>query len=303
MLQEQMSIDLGIDPFYIKNISKRNSLYARYLIKKKNGGFREILHPSKELKVLQHWVCQNIFSHFPVSQYSFAYQKGCSIKRNANNHRYNNYILHTDISNFFPSITRKHILHLFSLNPEITKILCLAPNDIELICDIVLYRGKKLVVGSVASPLISNVIMYSFDLQLMALLREQIDCNYTRYADDIIISSKNFIPEKIIPLIKEVMNSYDFTINQDKTYFMSKCSCRRVTGVVIDNNSEQLSIGNAQYKAFQREIYNFLVKQIGEISHISGYLSHIKNINPFQYQHLIDTYRKYDKQHIIFKIE
>ena len=63
-LCEMMTRDLGIDPDYIMFCSKRNNLYAKYYIPKKNGGKREILQPSKELKVLQRWLVRNIFSYY-----------------------------------------------------------------------------------------------------------------------------------------------------------------------------------------------------------------------------------------------
>lgn len=72
-LLEQMNCDLGIDKQYIQYCAKRNNLYARYYIKKKNGGRREILQPSKELKALQYWLIRNIFNQFPISPYSAAY--------------------------------------------------------------------------------------------------------------------------------------------------------------------------------------------------------------------------------------
>lgn len=64
-LLDQMNNDLGIDKQYIRNCATRNNLYAKYYIKKKNGGAREILQPSKELKALQYWLIRNIFNEFP----------------------------------------------------------------------------------------------------------------------------------------------------------------------------------------------------------------------------------------------
>ena len=72
-LVEQMSKSLGLDTLYIERIARRNDLYAKYRVKKKNGGTREIYHPSKELKVLQRWLAKNVFEAFPISDNSVAY--------------------------------------------------------------------------------------------------------------------------------------------------------------------------------------------------------------------------------------
>ena len=68
-----------------------------------------------------------------------------------------------DIKDFFPSITRKMLIELFRNNSNIIQEKSLSLNDIEYILDVVLYNGEKLVIGSVASPVISNRIMYNFD--------------------------------------------------------------------------------------------------------------------------------------------
>ena len=74
----------------------------------------------------------------------------------------------------------------------------MADEDIELILDICLYRGENLVVGSVASPQIANMLMYAFDLELKQMLDGFGSFRYTRYADDIVISSMSFIDEQVL---------------------------------------------------------------------------------------------------------
>ena len=63
------------------------------------------------------------------------------------------------------------LLYYFINNKQIVTELDLTREDIELILDICLYRGENLVVGSVASPRIANMVMYEFDLQLKKNLR------------------------------------------------------------------------------------------------------------------------------------
>lgn len=299
-LSEKMGESLGIDSNYIKICAKRNNLYVKYYIPKKNGGKREILQPSKELKVLQRWIVRNIFSNFPVSKYSSAYSKGNSVKNNATLHKQSNYIFHTDIKNFFPSITRDTMQLFFDTNHNKIKELGLTDKDLELIMDICLYRGKKLVVGSVASPRIANIIMYQFDNELYEEINTLGNFIYTRYADDIVISSKKFIDQSVQKIIDTKMQEYGFCMNRDKTYFMNKSCKRKITGVVIDNNCNKLTVGNRKYKEFQREIYNFLVKGIGDNGHIKGYIAYIKDINDEQYKQLERIYKKYDREHLLF---
>lgn len=301
-LSQKIADDIGIDANYIEIIATRNNRYARYLINKKNGGKREILQPSKELKVIQRWLVKNIFNHFPVSEYSVAYSKGDSVKRNALMHKDANFLLHTDITNFFPSITRSMFVEFFNKNSAIIQELELSEADINLILDICLYSGQYLVVGSVASPRIANIIMYDFDIEVYKLLK-QTGNYYTRYADDLIISSQHFIDEKIIESIAAVMNKYGFVMNRKKTFFMNKKHCRQITGVVIDNNNNSLSVGNKRYKEFERMLYKYLVKGEGNAEYLKGYLAYIKEINNTQYRQIRNIYVKYDTRGTIFTKE
>lgn len=302
-LSEKMGYELGIDPQYVVYCARRNNLYARYYIDKKGGGKREILQPSKELKVLQHWLVRNIFNQFPVSNFSSAYSKGDSVKKNALIHSASNYILHTDVKSFFTSI-RKEMLNKFFLdNKGLVDRMGLSAEDIELILDICLYRGKYLVVGSVASPSIANIFMERFDSIFYEKLSSMGNYKYSRYADDIIVSSDKYINEDVVTLIKNELRTIGLTLNDDKTFFMNKSKKRQVTGVVIDNNTNKISVGNKKYKEIQRAIYKYLVKGQGDIGYLQGYISYIKDLNQEQYEQLKAIYTKYDKKNELFSIK
>ena len=142
--------------------------------------------------------------------------------------------------------------------------------------------------------------MYQFDIELYKELSAVGEFIYTRYADDIVISSKEYINKIVLDIISRKMQQYGFSMNMKKTYFMNKSNQRRITGVVIDNNQNELKIGNKKYKEFEREIYTYLVKGVGNIRHIKGYLSYIKGINRKQYEQLRQIYKKYDRKQVIF---
>lgn len=117
-----------------------------------------------------------------------------------------------------------------------------------MINKIILYKGR-LVIGSVSSSIVSNCVMNEFDNRLFGKLSKiQQDFKYTRYADDIVISSNNFIPNKVLKTIDLELQAYDMKRNERKTYFMSKSMRKIVTGVTIDNNTEELSIGHRNYR-------------------------------------------------------
>ena len=298
-LIELISKDLNIDVGYLNNIAKRNDLYKKFYIPH-NTKKRKILQPTKELKVVQYWMCKKFFCDFPKSEFSRAYDKGCSIQKNAKVHANNNYILHMDIKNFFPSIDREMVKKLFDNNQDIVRKWELDERDIDFILNIVLYRGNNLVIGSVASPLISNLVMLDFDNKIYSILKKEGDFTYTRYADDIVVSSQHFIPSKLITDIETVIKEYGFYPNKNKTYFMNKSSRRQVTGVVIDNNTNCVTIGTSRYKEIKSYLYKFLVKKEGNINQLQGYLAFVRDVNEKQYEQLKNIYSRYDKNKQLF---
>src|SRR5436305_13792167 len=107
MILESMPQDLGLTTEAIERIARSASHnYKTYLVPKRSGGYREIHHPSKQLKGLQRWLLQNVIEHLPVHAAAAAYLKGMSIRANAERHVNSRFLLRIDLQNFFPSITQ-----------------------------------------------------------------------------------------------------------------------------------------------------------------------------------------------------
>lgn len=286
---KKMSEDLVIDMQFIKDIASQSTkYYSRYYIKKRNGGYREILHPSPVLKAFQYWLVNNFFYKFNISDSAYAYRKGCSIKRNAEVHQNSNHILHLDIHNFFDSITDRHLMKLFEDNVLILNQSLVTKEDVNVILKLCLY-GNKLSIGSVSSPIISNIVMHDFDEKIKKIIPDNI--KYTRYADDMIFSSKDFIDQKIISLVKDLLKANRFLLNTDKTRFMSTKSRRAVTGLIIDK--DRVTIGLKKRKQIKSMVYNKLVYGIGNSDEILGHLFYLKDIEPNYFNMLIIKYSCY----------
>ena len=293
-LAEYIEKHLGIDAGYVKEIAKRNDMYIRFTIPKQNKRERIVYQPSKELKVLQRWIVSNILKPFPVSEFSRAYARGDSIQKNAIDHRHSKYILHMDIHEFFPSITDTMMKQYLKNHEDIVDSIGLTGEDIQLLIELCFYRGKKLVIGSPASPTISNIIMFDFDNELVDSLKQFGKFIYTRYADDIYISSKNYIDPKVTDCVGGVLSKYGFSVNRTKTDFMNKSNRRLITGIVCDNNDDSLSVGNRKIKEYKRKLYNYLIKGTGNEGYLHGYLSFVKSVNMKQFESIVTTYQKYD---------
>lgn len=297
-LIDKIAIDLKMDSAYLKRIAARSNKYYRdYSIPKKSGGHRRISQPSPELKTLQYWIVHNILNKLPVSDAAFAYKKGDSIKNHAEQHKKSKHILHTDIKEFFNSIQFSHIENILTSNKAIFDGLGVdlveSMQDIKDIC----FRSNHLCIGAVSSPVISNIVMYSFDLKVKEYCKNH-NCTYSRYADDIYISSNSYIDKSIVDFIHSNLLTLGLNMNMSKTRFYSPKYSRKVTGIVITNDSE-ISIGTKRRNMIKKMIYDKLVHSKGDSEQIIGYLSFLKDIEPHTYNNLIIKYSQYCEEDII----
>lgn len=289
---EKIASDLKLDKTYISRIADRSSFYYKdYTIPRRNGKPRHISQPSPELKTLQYWVLYNILMDLPVSEASYAYKKGDSIKKHAELHSRSRFFLHADICNFFPSIKSAKLSTVLLENRHVIDALGLdlveTLQDIRKIC----FKRDSLCIGAVSSPAISNIVMYSFDKTMLEY------CNahgylYSRYADDIYISSSSYIPSDVLSFLQKELDKCGFVLNYGKTGFCSSKSRRKVTGLVITNDS-RVSVGTETRNSIKKMVYDKIVHGKGNPNQILGYLSFLKDIEPHTYNNIIIKYSQY----------
>jgi RNA-directed DNA polymerase len=163
-------------------------------------------------------------------------------------------------------------------------------------------RSKKpngklvLSVGAPSSPLVSNLVMYSFDKRIQ-LLCDINDVSYTRYADDLTFSTnaKGRLVEvlKQIRVILKAMFGKSIQINESKTVFSSKGHNRHVTGVTLTNNN-RLSLGRDKKRYISALIHKYKFNKLDEddIQHLKGLLSHARHIEPDFISRMMTKYGK-----------
>ena len=293
---KKIASDLCLNEEYVKNIIARaDYFYRNYKILKRNGTKRLISQAGPELKTLQYWVVSNILSKLPVSNSAFAYRKGLSIKNHANYHIGAKHILHVDIKNFFPSIHDKHLKSIMDENKNLFKDYDIT--NLSYYVNKICFRSNTLCIGTVSSPMLSNVIIYNFDEALSNYCRER-DMKYSRYSDDFYISSSNYIPTKTLEFIESELNNLGFEINETKTKFFSNKYRQRVTGLIL-TEQRKISIGKERKDKIKKIIYEKLKHNNGVSAEIIGYLSFLKDVEPTTYNNLIIKYSKYTNIDIV----
>lgn len=241
-IKKAIAKDIAIPESIINTaISSSRSHVKIFHIKKNNGGFRKIYHPSKKLKTIQYWLIHSVFSHMPIHESAMAYREGISILHNAVIHRNNRFFLKMDFKNFFPCIQFSDLLPVLrAWHDKSQPEWSMTKETEDFIRQTCFYLDDKLVIGYPSSPIISNIVMTKFDAEVTGLISDKKYGNaiYTRYSDDLVLSTdkKGACRELKIEIEKLVnmTKSPNITINSSKTKIGSSSGgSAAVTGLKI----------------------------------------------------------------------
>ncbi|HAM6725924.1 TPA: RNA-directed DNA polymerase [Escherichia coli] len=297
---------LGIDPVFMTRviyIRNTDNLYSQFTIKKKNGSDRHISAPDPELKEIQSRLsdllqdCLNNIRENSKedNNFSHGFERNRSIITNAEKHKSKKWVLNIDLSNFFDEFNfgrvRGYFLKNknFSLNTELSTLIA------KIAC-----HQDKLPQGSPCSPVITNLILVSLDRRLSNLCN-RVGCTYTRYADDITISTnKKEFPRNIIKshnensidlnkkFLKEIISS-GFQINLNKLRLFDRKCRQEVTGLTVNrfvnvDNKYAKKIRAMAHSLFTKGGYTLTDKKTreqraGSINELGGMLSFIDYVD------------------------
>ncbi|MDB8803593.1 reverse transcriptase family protein [Romboutsia sp. 1001216sp1] len=255
--------------------------YKTFKIPKKRGGYRTIESPNKSLKDAQRLIVELILKSIEISSYSTAFIEGSTIKDNAKKHVNKKYVLNMDLKDFFNNIGKERVYNIFkSQNIPHREAL-----KYTRICT---YNGG-IPQGASSSPYISNIVCINLDKRISSICN-MIDADYTRYADDITISSNNKNIKRYIKSIENIIIEEGFEINYDKVRLLSNNTRQIVTGLVVN---EKVGANKEYIKNIRQEIYyckkygvkehlkysNIDISEEEYINQLRGKIGFIKGIN------------------------
>lgn len=216
----------------LKNI-RNNKAYTVKTINKKNGKLRYLSIPETYTKNVQ--TKMNLFLHkfYHIQPSAHAFIKSENNKKNivtnASFHVNKEIVINVDIENFFDSINFGRVRGMFLSYPY-----NLDTSMATKLAQLTVYKNK-LPQGAPTSPIISNMICYKLDKELMFLAKD-FRCMYTRYADDITFSTndKKLKQKELLKKIKQTISSNGFNLNSSKTRIQDKYNSQIVTGLKVN---------------------------------------------------------------------
>jgi RNA-directed DNA polymerase len=283
MILERIAPETGLNSAYIALVARTAThRYKTYQIPKATGGLRTIDHPARELKLLQLWLVNNLFSQLPVHEDAYAYRKGRNILAHASVHAAQNYLLKVDFRDFFPSITGLDVFRVLETNASIISPP-LNIDDYGLVRSLVC-RRDRLTIGAPSSPALSNAVMFEFDTYWAERCRSD-QVIYSRYADDLYFSANR--PNILSILLTELRTDLQrresprLIVNETKTAFTSRKRRCLVTGLVLTSD-RRVSLG----RAAKRKIKS-LIFQHGRgnsdsegATSLRGLISYVRSVDP-----------------------
>lgn len=235
-------------------LESRRQQYSYFRIKKRRGGFREIMSPNPRLKYIQKWIYLNILRNYPLNESCFGFRDDLSIKNNAEVHRSSRLILKVDLLKYYDTITENRVFGIFKAMGYVPNLarsfaeICTGFHRLEYWNDI---KGKErealhdlvsgyhavLPQGAPSSPALANIVGNKMDKRFNTLGKIY-GFRYSRYADDLTFSlplkKKGRLPR--LNQIERIIQDEGFFINKEKINYYKRGMKQYVTGITVTEN-------------------------------------------------------------------
>ena len=278
------------------NTKNKETLYRSFKIPKRSGGLRQIDAPNDELKKALYELKLILEKKFYMTYHTcaFAYVHGRCTIDSVKRHQQNNsrWFLKTDMRHFFPSTTPEFLMKMLCMTFPFCEFVRYDIGNKELLesaLSICFLRGG-LPQGTPTSPMLTNAMMIPIDHAINKMCHEYAPhlC-YTRYADDILISSQyNFKWSDVQGRVISILEAFNapFTLHPEKTRYGSSSGRNFNLGLML-NVKNQITIGHEKKKVAKACVFQFMTDYekgkpwcLEDTQHLAGQLSYYKMVEP-----------------------
>lgn len=281
-----------IDKQLIEDYCSNPDDYLDSRIIKVSGKNRKIIqyknnHKGRHLRRLHERIATILTQMFCPSEYAFAYKKETSIKMCLLKHIESNNFIKLDVHSFFNSISLKKMCSIFQNRIIATldkSYLTLIPRkkDISEVLKCCFYKDH-LPLGFVTSPIISDIYMNAFDNEIGSVFSKIV---FTRYADDILISSKRNLKtiSECEKLIVSELNKLGLQLNDDKKLVISLKHIGdsiRFLGINIVKRDgyNELTVSKTNLLEYAKRIHKEKCKKNPDKTVITGILNYVSSVS------------------------
>lgn len=229
------------------NLLETGSGYYSFQIPKTSGKMRDITAPFEPLKALQRAILDDVLCTFSIHRAAFGFVPNRDFVDGAKMHLGLKSLFNLDLKDAFPSVHPRRVEHAFSFGLREPVKTHFGAFDFEgekfkalvALCTHLCCLGNSIPQGTPTSPCLLNIVCVALDQQLASFAVEH-GLTYTRYADDISLSSKKGeIPRHVRDKVFRIIREADWKVNHKKTIYIPRRGAENrfeVTGVAIFDN-------------------------------------------------------------------
>ncbi|MCL2162656.1 MAG: reverse transcriptase family protein, partial [Betaproteobacteria bacterium] len=252
----------------------RRELYDSFPIPKKTGGLRQIDAPKDDLMLALRELKQ-IFERDCMALYhtsAYAYiPRRCTLDAvKCHQRNKSNWFCKLDFANFFGKTTPEFVIRMLTDIFPFSEILKREDGRRELTraLDLCFLTGtdpqnpqsQGLPQGTPISPMLTNLMMIPIDHALAKCFRQN-NMVYTRYADDLLVTSRYaFSAGDVQQAVSNALEYFHapFAIKPEKTRYGSRSGSNWNLGVIL-NQANEITIGWQNKKHFKAMLNNYIM--------------------------------------------
>ena len=265
-------------------IHAMHNFYHTVRIPKRTNGYRILNVPNDDLKEYQHIILKTLQDELKIlphnAAHGFTKKRNCHTSLEVHRKAHARWFLKMDIHNFFGSITKVYLEEMLYECANLYANSVTRNNTIMYITRYCTLNGT-LPQGAPTSPFLANIAMVYVDKVITTFCKEH-GLTYTRYADDLLISSPvKFDINTTILYIREVLRGAGLTLADEKTRFGS-CNGRNWNLGLMYNKDQNITIGYRAKKLMKNKLHNMETKGYtkDERAQFVGLLSYYAGIEP-----------------------
>ena len=287
-------------------VEDKSTLYRSFKIPKRSGGLRQIDAPNDELKRALYDLKMIFEKKFYMSYHTaaFAYVHGRSTIDSVKRHQQNKsrWFLKTDMRHFFPSTSPEFLMKMLCMTFPFCSFIQDDWGNRELLEKALslCFLNGGLPQGTPTSPMLTNALMIPIDHAISKMCHEyQPHLCYTRYADDILISSEySFKWTDVQNKLIAILNSFEapFSLHPDKTRYGSSAGRNWNLGVML-NAENKITIGHEKKKVFKAMVFQFMTDDakgvawgLEDVQHFLGLISYYRMVEKESIDVILATY-------------
>jgi RNA-directed DNA polymerase len=289
----------------------RTALYHTFYIPKRSGGgVRRIDQPLPELmnalyelrRIFESMFHADMLYHTTAHAYIHKRSTVTLVRKHQQNA--SKWFAHYDFHNFFGSVTPEFLSKMFSMIYPFSAVMQSAGGKAVLEKALSLcFLNGGLPQGTPISPMLTNILMIPFDHKFSNHLEAFGEQNYvyTRYADDISISSRSpFDYKKVEAEIAASLKTMEASLelNRKKTSYGNNTGSNWMFGMML-NSKNNITVGWKNVKAFRSTLNTYLYERsqgrfwpLEQVRSLSGTISYYKMIDEQWLNSILDIYNQ-----------